>query len=247
MCRLCGTHPHSLRCHTTQPAIYVASLAAVEKLRATEGAALLDSVDVTCGLSLGEYTALAFAGEGGAGLLGVLGGFGECGGVPEQGFSLGRGCVARFVVLSFRSSGDWNLGPRISLLLWCQQLSGKAQGRGKLLMAPCHPAAVLCYRVWVTGAMSFEDGLKLVKLRGESMQAAADAAKSGMVSVVGLNKEKVAELCEAATKEVRALCGSQGEESRVEGCQGRKVWGGEPLRGSQGESGLWVSGKEIGR
>lgn len=45
-----------------QPAIYVASLAAVEKLRATEGAALLDSVDVTCGLSLGEYTALAFAG-----------------------------------------------------------------------------------------------------------------------------------------------------------------------------------------
>lgn len=53
------------------------------------------------------------------------------------------------------------------------------------------------------GAMSFEDGLKLVKLRGESMQAAADAAKSGMVSVIGLNKEKVAELCAAATKEVR--------------------------------------------
>lgn len=45
----------------------MASLAAVEKLRATEGQALLDSVDVTCGLSLGEYTALAFAGEVGAG------------------------------------------------------------------------------------------------------------------------------------------------------------------------------------
>lgn len=71
------------------------------------------------------------------------------------------------------------------------------------------PSAILLLcaaAVWVTGAMSFEDGLKLVKLRGESMQAAADAAKSGMVSVVGLNKEKVAELCEAATKEVRALC-----------------------------------------
>ena len=54
----------------------------------------------------------------------------------------------------------------------------------------------------LAGAMSFEDGLRLVKLRGESMQAAADAAKSGMVSVIGLNKEKVAELCEAATKEV---------------------------------------------
>ncbi len=39
--------------------------------------------------------------------------------------------------------------------------------------------------------MSFEDGLKLVKLRGESMQAAADAQKSSMVSVIGLDKEKV--------------------------------------------------------
>lgn len=46
-----------------QPAIYVASLAAVEALRAQEkGQAVIDSVDVTCGLSLGEYTALAFAG-----------------------------------------------------------------------------------------------------------------------------------------------------------------------------------------
>lgn len=52
------------------------------------------------------------------------------------------------------------------------------------------------------GAMSFEDGLRLVKLRGESMQAAADAVQSGMVSVIGLDKEKVAALCEAATKEV---------------------------------------------
>lgn len=54
-----------------QPAIYVASLAAVEKLRATEGAALLDSVDVTCGLSLGEYTALAFAGKSPAAVVGA--------------------------------------------------------------------------------------------------------------------------------------------------------------------------------
>jgi len=61
---------------------------------------------------------------------------------------------------------------------------------------------VVCTLSFAAGAMSFEDGLKLVKLRGESMQAAADAAKSGMVSVIGLNKEKVAELCEAATKEV---------------------------------------------
>lgn len=46
-----------------QPAIYVTSLAAVEVLRSRDGGQnVIDSVDVTCGLSLGEYTALAFAG-----------------------------------------------------------------------------------------------------------------------------------------------------------------------------------------
>ena len=46
-----------------QPAIYVTSLAAVELLRVREGGQqIIDSVDVACGLSLGEYTALAFSG-----------------------------------------------------------------------------------------------------------------------------------------------------------------------------------------
>ena len=46
----------------SQPAIYVASLAALEKMRQTpEGAAAIAEIDVTAGLSLGEYTALAFA------------------------------------------------------------------------------------------------------------------------------------------------------------------------------------------
>ncbi|KAG8496147.1 hypothetical protein CXB51_009501 [Gossypium anomalum] len=97
-----------------QPAIYVTSLAAVELLRARDGGPqIIDSVDVTCGLSLGEYTALAFA-----------------------------------------------------------------------------------------GAFSFDDGLKLVKQRGEAMQEAADAAKSAMVSIIGLDSEKVQQLCDAANQEV---------------------------------------------
>jgi malonyl CoA-acyl carrier protein transacylase len=46
-----------------QPAIYITSLAAVEVLCARDGGQdVINSVDVTCGLSLGEYTALAFAG-----------------------------------------------------------------------------------------------------------------------------------------------------------------------------------------
>ena len=87
----------------SQPAIFVASMAAVEKLKATEeGAATIAAADVACGLSLGEYTALAFA-----------------------------------------------------------------------------------------GAISFEDGVKITKARGEAMQAASEAASSGMVSVIGLKSDKV--------------------------------------------------------
>lgn len=37
----------------SQPAIYVASLAAVEKLRVEKGDDFLQSIDVCCGLSLG--------------------------------------------------------------------------------------------------------------------------------------------------------------------------------------------------
>ena len=103
----------------SQPAIFVASMAAVEKLRASEGgAATVEAANVAAGLSLGEYTALAFA-----------------------------------------------------------------------------------------GAISFEDGVRITKARGEAMQAAADAASSGMVSVIGLDSEKVGELCAAATEAAGAQVG----------------------------------------
>jgi len=93
----------------SQPAIYVASLAAVEKLRMEAGQEAIDKATVAAGLSLGEYTALSFA-----------------------------------------------------------------------------------------GAISFEDGLKIVKVRGEAMQRASEAAESGMVSVIGLDSDKVKELCAKA-------------------------------------------------
>ncbi|MCI0380673.1 MAG: ACP S-malonyltransferase [Gemmataceae bacterium] len=93
----------------SQPAIYVASLAALEKLRKEEPDAESQCV-AAAGLSLGEYTALVFA-----------------------------------------------------------------------------------------GAMSFVDGLRLVHKRGEAMQAAADATPSGMVSVLGLEHDKVVELCAKAS------------------------------------------------
>jgi [acyl-carrier-protein] S-malonyltransferase len=96
----------------SQPAIFVASMAAVEKLRQDEGQDALDSATCAMGLSLGEYSALCFA-----------------------------------------------------------------------------------------DAISFADGVKITKARGEAMQAASDAVESGMVSVIGLDKEKVAELCKMASEE----------------------------------------------
>jgi [acyl-carrier-protein] S-malonyltransferase len=58
------------------------------------------------------------------------------------------------------------------------------------------------------GVFSFEDGLRLVQLRGQAMQAAASASKQAMLSVAGLEKGKLADLCkEAAKKEGgQAVC-----------------------------------------
>ena len=45
------------------------------------------------------------------------------------------------------------------------------------------------------GAIDFETGLKIVRLRGQAMQAAAAATESGMTSVLGLDEAKIDELC----------------------------------------------------
>ncbi len=50
------------------------------------------------------------------------------------------------------------------------------------------------------GAMSFEDGLKVVKRRGEAMQAAAEATPSGMASILLLDAEKVQAICDEASE-----------------------------------------------
>jgi len=52
--------------------------------------------------------------------------------------------------------------------------------------------------LYAAGAMSFEDGLRLVCKRGEAMQAAADATEGSMVSLIGLDEDKVRQLCDEA-------------------------------------------------
>ena len=52
-------------------------------------------------------------------------------------------------------------------------------------------------------AMSFEDGLRVVQRRGETMQEAADATPSGMVSILLLDRERAEAICtEAAGEEI---------------------------------------------
>jgi [acyl-carrier-protein] S-malonyltransferase len=51
------------------------------------------------------------------------------------------------------------------------------------------------------GAMNFDAGLRLVQERGSAMQAASDASPSGMVSVLGLERDKIEQLCNQARED----------------------------------------------
>ena len=52
--------------------------------------------------------------------------------------------------------------------------------------------------LYAAGLISFEDGLTLVAKRGQAMQAAAESTVGGMVSIIGLDAEKVDQLCSEA-------------------------------------------------
>jgi len=54
--------------------------------------------------------------------------------------------------------------------------------------------------LYAAGLISFEDALILVQKRGQAMQAAADATKGAMVSIIGLDEETVRQLCTEAAQ-----------------------------------------------
>ena len=55
------------------------------------------------------------------------------------------------------------------------------------------------------GALSFEDGLKLVYARAMAMQKACEAAPSTMAAIIALPDEKVEEICANVTKETNEV------------------------------------------
>ena len=54
--------------------------------------------------------------------------------------------------------------------------------------------------LYLAGAVSFDDGLRLVHRRGQLMQQASDANPSGMVSLIGADEETARTLCEKASQ-----------------------------------------------
>lgn len=52
--------------------------------------------------------------------------------------------------------------------------------------------------LYAAGLLSFEDTLNLVQKRGNAMQDAAEASDGSMVSIIGLDEEKVTNLCRQA-------------------------------------------------
>lgn len=55
------------------------------------------------------------------------------------------------------------------------------------------------------GALSFEDGLKLVSIRASAMQKACEATPSTMAAILGLADEKVEEICAAVANETQEV------------------------------------------
>jgi [acyl-carrier-protein] S-malonyltransferase len=65
----------------------------------------------------------------------------------------------------------------------------------------------------VAGVLSFEDALKLVQIRGDAMSEAASVGKQNMISIAGIEKGKLAELCKQSAQKAGdgAVCVINGE------------------------------------
>jgi [acyl-carrier-protein] S-malonyltransferase len=114
-----------------------------------------------------------------------------------------------------------NAQPGIFLVSWVafqllkervQSLKPNVQSQGSAL--EFHATAGLSLgeftALTAAGAMSFEDGLRVVRQRGKFMQEACDATRGGMAAVIGLDEAPTREVCaEAGTVLANLNCPGQ--------------------------------------
>jgi [acyl-carrier-protein] S-malonyltransferase len=112
-----------------------------------------------------------------------------------------------------------NAQPGIFLVSWIAFQLLKEQAPGLAYGATAGLSLGEFTALTAAGAMSFEDGLRVVRQRGKFMQEACDLTKGGMAAVIGLD--------EAPTREV---CAEAGVVLANLNCPGQMVISGEAIQ-----------------
>lgn len=86
-----------------------------------------------------------------------------------------------------------------SIACWRALLAAWQFGNGEVPIAAAAGLSLGEYSALVVaGAISFEDGLELVTLRGRAMQDAAEASPGGMVALIGADEAQALAVCDKA-------------------------------------------------
>lgn len=91
-----------------------------------------------------------------------------------------------------------NAQPGIFLVSWVAFQLLKEQAPGLKFEATAGLSLGEFTALTAAGAMSFEDGLRVVRQRGKFMQEACEATKGGMAAIIGLDEAPTREVCAQA-------------------------------------------------
>lgn len=98
-----------------------------------------------------------------------------------------------------------NAQPGIFLVSWIALELLKARVPGLKFEATAGLSLGEFTALTAAGAMSFEDGLRVVRLRGRFMQEACEVTKGGMAAIIGLDEGPTREVCAEAGVELANL------------------------------------------
>lgn len=104
----------------------------------------------------------------------------------------------------FRSSEDtlkdtYNAQPSIFLISACMLEVIKREVKDMNIIAVAGHSLGEYSALYSSGVFSFEDGVRIVRKRGELMSKADPEGKGGMAAVIGLAPEKIKEICDKLT------------------------------------------------